>query len=281
MSAVFPWDGRDQEEQAESRYNAPLRVQNRQLEEENLRLKRLLREHSIPWNASVATHPGFSSTVHRRRSSRLSALDFGCHRLPHLPVEVVLRIMEYALIAKESIIDPFCKLDHENLTVSEAKRAPQVAINLLATCKAYNVDGKRVFWSQNNFTFTSPQSLRRFADLSFDFRSNIRHITLRIVARYYDDEKRPHPIDPDYHPDISRSQNLRVFQRPREPHSLARGGFVSRLRLEFRDAFANHDRSAPTHGLRLLISWKRYGLRLIPVDPRLVPLALGHDFCQD
>lgn len=226
MAAVFPWDSRDQEEQAELRYNAPLRQQNRQLEDENLRLKRLLREHGIPWNDSVATHPGFQSSTRRRRSSRLSALDQTTHRLPHLPVEVILRIMEYALIAKDPIIDPLSKLDHENLTVAEAKRGPQIAINLLSTCKAYNVDGKRIFWSGNTFIFTSPETLRRFADLPYQFRIGIRHITLRIVARYYDDEKRPHRIDPDYHPDILRSQNLRVIQRVREPNSMARAGFV-------------------------------------------------------
>lgn len=226
-AAIFPWDNRDQEEQAELRYNAPLRQQNRQLEDENLRLKRLLREHGIPWNESVATHPGFQSSTTRRRSSRLSALDQAAHRLPHLPVEVILRIMEYALTAKDPIIDPLLKLEPENLTVAEAKRGPQIAISLLSTCKAYNVDGKRIFWSGNTFTFTSPESLRRFADLAPQFRAGIHHINLRIVARYYDDEKRPHRLDPDYHPDIQRSQNLRVIQRTREPNSMARAGFVS------------------------------------------------------
>lgn len=228
MAGVFPWDGRDQEEQAEIRYNAPLRTQNRLLDDENMRLKRLLREHGIPWNDAVASHPGFQSSTRRRRSSRLSALDQATHRLPHLPVEVVLRIMEYALVAKEPIIDPLSKLDHENLTTAEIKRGPQVAINLLSTCRAYNIDGKRIFWSQNTFTFTSPEALRHFADLAFHFRAEVRHITLRIVAKYYDDEKRPHRIDADYHPDILRSQNLRVIPRVREPNSLARSGFVSR-----------------------------------------------------
>lgn len=237
MAAVFPWDGRDQEEQAELRHNAPLRVQKRQLEDENMRLKRLLREHGIPWNESVAAHPGFVSSKRRRRSSRLSALDQSTHQLPHLPVEVVLRIMEYALVAKDPIIDPLSEMNHENLTSAEVKRGPQIAINLLSTCKAYNVDGKRIFWSQNNFTFTSPEALRRFADLSYQFRTGIRHITLRIVARYYDDEKRPHRIDPDYHPDILRSQNLRVIQRVREPNSMARAGFVSQVMSPFFPCF--------------------------------------------
>lgn len=144
-----PWDGRDQEEQSEILYNAPLRNKNRLLEDENMHLKRLLREHGIPWSDSVASHHVFqSSTAHatsgRRRSSRLSAA--GQHRFPHLPVEVILRILHYALVADGPIIDPLSKLNSEALTSAEAKRGPQIAIGFLATCKAYHVDGKRILW---------------------------------------------------------------------------------------------------------------------------------------
>lgn len=143
-----PWDGRDQEEQAELWYNAPLRTKNHELEEENMRLKRLLRENGIPWSPDVAGHSVFQSSgpTHnssRRRSSRLSATQ---HRFPHLPVEVILRIMHYALVADGPIIDPLSKVDPECLTVMEAKRGPQIAIGFLATCKAYYVEGKRMFW---------------------------------------------------------------------------------------------------------------------------------------
>lgn len=232
MASVFPWDGRDQEEQAEQRYN--VRAQARQLEEENLRLKRLLRENGVPWNDSVASHPGFlSSNPHpvsgRRRSSRLSALDQSSLRLPHLPVEVVLRIMEYALIAEDVIIDPLSKLNPEVLTISETKRGAQIAIGFLATCKAYSVEGRRIFWAHNIFTFTSPEALRRFADLPYQFRRGMRHINLRVVARYFDDEKRTHRMDSDYHPDITKSQSLKIVQRTKDPASMSRSGFVSFL----------------------------------------------------
>lgn len=144
-----PWDGRDQEEQSEILFNAPLRTKNRQLEDENMHLKRLLREHGIPWSDSVAGHQVFrsstsNSTSGRRRSSRLSAV--GQHRFPHLPVEVILRILHYALVADGPIIDPLSKLNTETLTSAEAKCGPQIAIGFLATCKAYHVDGKRILW---------------------------------------------------------------------------------------------------------------------------------------
>lgn len=143
-----PWDGRDQEEQAELWYNAPLRTKNQELEDENMRLKRLLRENGIPWSSEVAAHSAFQSndpphSSSRRRSSRLSATH---HRIPHLPVEVILRIMHYALVSDEPIIDPLSKLHPESLTALETKRGPQIAIGFLATSKAYHVEGKRMLW---------------------------------------------------------------------------------------------------------------------------------------
>lgn len=234
MATIFPWDGRDQEEQAEVRYNAPLRAQKQYLENENMHLKRLLRENGIPWNDQVASHSGFQSASNsqsqsrtsRRRSSRLSALDHGPHKLPYLPVEILLRIVEYSLVAKDPIIDPLSKRTPETLTVLEAKRGPQVAIGFLATCKAFKVEGTRFFWTKNVFTFTSPETLRRFADLDEPLRQTVRHINLRIIARYYDDEQRNHKVD-DYHPSLQGSRSLQVIRRHREPDSLSRSGFVS------------------------------------------------------
>lgn len=224
---IVPWDGRDQEEQAELWYNAPLRTKNQQLEDENMRLKRILREHGIPWSSDVAGHTMFqsnnpTSTSNRRRSSRLSATQ---HTVPHLPVEVILRIMHYALISDGPIIDPLSKLDTESLTVSEAKRGPQIAIGFLATNRAYYVEGKNMLWSNNTFVFTSPPSLRKFSELDFQYRKNIEFVTLRIIARYYDDERRRHRISQDYHPEFTKSQSLKVVTRTKDQDSMARKGF--------------------------------------------------------
>lgn len=227
---IVPWDGRDQEEQSEILYNAPLRTKNRQLEDENMHLKRLLREHGIPWSDSVASHHAFRSsdshpTSRRRRSSRLSAV--GQHRFPHLPVEVILRILHYALVADGPILDPLSKLNTETLTSAEIKSGPQIAIGFLATCKAYHVDGKRILWTKNKFSFTSPAALRKFSELDFDLRKGIEFINLRIVARYYDDEKRRHRLSQDYHPELTKPQALKVIPRVRDDSSMARKGFHS------------------------------------------------------
>ncbi|CAN8102621.1 unnamed protein product [Discula destructiva] len=228
MNPIFPWDSRDQEEQAESRYNVPLRSQKQQLENENMHLKRLLREHGIPWNDQVASHSAFQSSgksrTSRRRSSRLSALDHTPRKVPHLPVEVILRIMDFSLLAKDPIIDPLSKINNEALTVEEAKRGPQIAIGFLATSKAYSVEGKRSFWTNNVFTFTSPDALRRFADLEEPLRRTVRHVNLRIIGRYYDDELREHRVL-DFHPRYSATKPLIIIQRHKDPNSLSRPGF--------------------------------------------------------
>lgn len=139
----------------------------------------------------------------------------------------MIRILQYAVTAAEPIIDPFSKLNPERLTTVEATRGNQINICFLSTCKAYYVEGKRFFWSSNTFTFTTPEALRRFADVEFHIRKDIRHINLRIVARYYDDEKRTHRLDTDYHPDMSKPASLKVIPRHKDPASMSRSGFVS------------------------------------------------------
>ncbi|KUI55961.1 hypothetical protein VP1G_03237 [Cytospora mali] len=226
-STIVPWDGRDQDEQAELWYNAPLRTKNQELEDENMRLKRILRENGISWSSKTSAHTGVRSnsppkTSSHRRSSRLSVT---LHRFPHLPVEVILRIMHYALISDGPIIDPLSKLDHDSLTAAEAKCGPQLAIGFLATSKAYYVEGKQMLWSNNDFVFTSPVSLRKFSELDFQYRKNIEFVTLRIIARYYDDETRRHRFSQDYHPELKKPQKLKVISRTKDQDSMARKGF--------------------------------------------------------
>lgn len=302
MEPNHPWDGHDQEDQAEARYNVPLHAQNQLLETENLRLKRLLREAGIPWNDRVASHPGFQPSVNAvsssgsgsqpslnsrttvRRSSRLSAVEHVSHSLPHLPVEVILRIMEYALYSAEPIIDPLCKLTNETLTVAEAKRGPQIAFGFLATCKAYRVEGKRFFWTRNIFTFTSPEALRRFADLDESLRQSVRRINLRVIARYYDDEERDHKVT-NYHSCFKKAQSLPIIRRHKEANRLARSGFVS---CSSHFVYSSYGimlpckvscllvtgllirNSAPTLGLKSLTFSMPCVLRLTRPDPRVV-----------
>lgn len=233
----MPYEQRDQEDQAEAWYNHPVRVQNRQLVAENTRLKRLLRENGISWdpllildaNDQTCTRGTWSSRkrIRTRSSNGPATLAPENSRLPTLPVEILLFILEYAMTSKHPIIDPLCKLTKDNLTAAEKSRGNQIAIGFLATCKAYSVEGSRFLWSNNKFVFTSPYALRNFADLSFQHRKNITSITLRVIARYYDDEERPHLAPyPSLEYAHEKTINLKVVPRVKE-QNLARKGFRS------------------------------------------------------
>lgn len=237
MSAqtMTPFEQRDQEEQAEAWYNHPVRVQNRQLLDENMRLKKLLRENGISWDPLLTLDPTdptrgtWSSPKRARtRSSKGSAmLSPGNRWLPTLPVEIQLYILEYAMTSKFPIIDPLCKLNRDSITTAERTRGNQIAIGFLATCRAYCVEGTRFLWTNNTFVFTSHHALRNFANVSLEHRKSIRHVTLRIIARYYDDEERPHQAPyPAWEYAHDRMVNLKVIPRVRE-QNLARKGFRS------------------------------------------------------
>lgn len=218
------------------------------LEDENMRLKRLLRENGISWSSSFTfsrdhadfgANNGFQSTNNgtkakavkspqrqfsdRQTRSSTAALVAQGNKMPHLPMEVQLRVLRYALTSSYPIIDPLSKLISQNLTDQESTRGNQIAIHALAACRAFYAEGTRILWASNQFIFTDYQALSNFANLNLAFRSGIKHITLRIVARYYDDEKRAHWLR-DYHPDWKKRANLPVNYRLRE-ENLTRKGF--------------------------------------------------------
>ncbi|KAK4169966.1 hypothetical protein QBC43DRAFT_39715 [Cladorrhinum sp. PSN259] len=246
-----PYEQRDQEEEAEFHFNRPLREQNQQLQDENLRLKRLLRENGISWSPSLILDPdnsdrgiwsdsvwsgvkqGSRSRPARVKGSRSSARS---ERRPRsLPVEIQLRILEYAMTSDFPIIDPLSKLDQDSLTSEEKKRGNQIAIGFLSTCKAYHVEGSRYLWANNTFVFTSHTALRKFSNIGLEHRQNINHVTMRIIAKYYDDEDgrkhtAPNPVEPARRAHIS----LPIIPRIKEP-TLARRGFRSYTWLQIVD----------------------------------------------
>ncbi|KAL2259823.1 hypothetical protein VTK26DRAFT_6364 [Humicola hyalothermophila] len=257
-NAMTPFEQRDQEEQAEAWYNHPVRAQNRRLVEENMRLKRLLRENGISWDpvstSDSGDRPGGTRKRPRTRSSKGPApLNQESKVLPTLPVEVQLFILEYAMTSKYPILDPLCKANREAMTLAEKTRGNQIAIGFLATCKAYLAEGTRFLWKNNKFVFTSHHALRNFCELSLEHRKNIKHVTLRIIARFYDDEERGHPAPyPSSEYAHERTINLKVVPRVKEPN-LARKGFRSyswEQAVDFLDALRppfdpNHPKGQP------------------------------------
>ncbi|RWA03334.1 hypothetical protein EKO27_g11771 [Xylaria grammica] len=219
MNSAWPaWECRDQADQAELYYNQPLRAKNRRLEDENLALKRLLRKHNISWQANQPK-PARAKNARVTRSSASQE-----RALPHLPVEIQLRILSYALTSPHPIIDPLCKSRPERMLAREKSKNNSIAIHFLATCRAYRFEGTRFLWSNNTFLFTSPASLRHFAELDFAYRQQIQHVTFRLIAKFYDDEDRVHRLPTSYHPNLKSSIKLAVHRRPKE-NTLARQGF--------------------------------------------------------
>ncbi|KAI1484825.1 hypothetical protein F5X96DRAFT_662771 [Biscogniauxia mediterranea] len=211
MSAVTrpAWECRDQTHQAEIYYNQPLRAKNRRLEDENLALKRLLRENAISWQAQIKS-PVPLNPVHEPEPKPRT--------LPRLPVEIQLRILSDALTSPHTIVDPLCKLRRECLTAQEKAEPHYLAIHFLATCKAYYVEGTNALWFNNRFTFTTPEALKNFAELDYAHRKHIRRVTFRLIAQFYDDHHRVRRLPPSYHLAFSvrKPPKLKVHKRPKD-----------------------------------------------------------------
>lgn len=196
-------------------------------------LKRLLRENGISWrpeasasvSASTSTSTSTSQEARGLTPARITrATARRSKTLPHLPVELQLRILSYAMTSPLPIVDPLSKVQNDHLLLREKVKSNQIAIHFLATCKAYYVEGARYLWNNNSFVFTTPEALRHFAEVPLNHRMNIRSVNFRVIAKFYDDEDRVHKLPSSYHPDFKKSKRLEVNIRPRE-HSLARGGF--------------------------------------------------------
>ncbi|CAJ2514288.1 Uu.00g024070.m01.CDS01 [Anthostomella pinea] len=217
--AMHAWECRDQTDQAELFYNQPLRIKNKRLEDENMALKRLLRENGIPWQMQPKSASPPNPFARVTRSSKVQR-----QNLPHLPVELQLRVLSYAVTSPHPIVDPLCKVKPERLLLQEKAQPHYIAIHFLATCKAYRVEGTKFLWTNNTFVFTSPEALRNFAELNAVYRMKVQQVTFRLIAKFYDDENRNHRIPRAHHPDLTHAVKLTVHKRPKE-NNLARRGF--------------------------------------------------------
>lgn len=215
-----PWECRDKEDQARAAYYHPLRQSNQILTEENLKLKRLLSENGISWSPLAATYLARANPGKRRTRSTVPKPT----TRTVLPMEIMLRILQFAMQSKFPIIDPLSPSNRATMTGTEITRPNQIAIHFLATCTAMHKEGTRLLWENNEFIFTSPEALYNFAELDAKYRNRVQHITCRIVARYYDDQRRRHRLERSYHPDLKKDQKLHVRMRPKES-PLVRGGF--------------------------------------------------------
>ncbi|KAL8404816.1 hypothetical protein RB594_009624 [Gaeumannomyces avenae] len=239
------WDCRDQVDRATLFYQEG--EKRRKIEEENQYLKRLLREHGICWspavahradffdgssssNAKLSCHDRFARTATRARTAAARAADKGAR----LPPEIFLRIIEFAMISPDPIIDPLTKPDNRSITAKEARAKSGLAIGLMAVSRAFRVEATKVLWSRNTFIFTTPEALLGMASLSLEIRSQIKHINLRIIARFYKDDNRPLSLPKRDHPNLPKALNLPINERPKG-HSGAIGGLRSYAWLQVVD----------------------------------------------
>jgi hypothetical protein len=277
---ILAWECRDKEDQARVAYSNPLRRSNQVLSEENMRLKKILRENGIAWSAVAQSHIQQTSSSKRRTRSSMTSKDLG---RPHLPMEVILRILKFAMTSSHPIIDPLSPLTPTNLTEKEKTRGNQIAIHFLATCRVLNEEGLRYLWGLNSFVFTTPQAVNHFSELKAVYRNSISHITFRIIARYYDDQNRRHKLDRVYHHDLRKDVRLRVNMRPREV-PLIRGGFRSYTWMQIVDFLtalrAPYDPNVAlklTPRPKLLPSLASLRLDLVNFSDTLLPFS-GSDF---
>jgi len=253
-----------------------------------MRLKQLLRKNGIPWSPYVAAQ--ISSTVgvkseatrvqpaRRARSSVASASEEVKGKLPYLPTEVLLRVLQYSLTSSEPIIDPLSARRTQNLTVAEKTRGRSLGIGFLATCRAFHTEGRRVLWGNNSFVFTSAEALKNFSELDFALREDITHINLRIIARFYDDEERKHLLSREYHHGLKKDLPLKVAPRPKE-QSMARRGFRCyswTQVIDFLDALRapfdpKHDRKLPRP--RLLPNLKTMRIDFVNFPEYFLPFS--------
>ncbi len=263
----MPRECRDEADQAKALRHVSYRQSSEMLVTENMRLKRLLRENGVAWSEVSRQHM-------LKRGNTSSKVG-----LARFPMEILLRILDFAMTSPQPIVDPLSPLCSENLSILETGRRNQIAIHFLATCRAMHEEGTAYLWQRNEFVFTSPQALQLFGNLGMRFRLSIKHATLRIIARYYDDTERQHTLEAEYHADLNQNQPLKVFRRPRSS-PLVRGGFRCYTWSQIVDFLAALraplDSAHPddiTHRSLLLPNLTSLRLDLVNFSTELVPLS--------
>ncbi|KAF4620196.1 hypothetical protein G7Y89_g14626 [Cudoniella acicularis] len=209
--------------------NAILRAESLEREknaalEEIQRLRSILDANNLQWSQSGPSHPPrrsrpFSKLFHlstkRTLRSHTKKVEKEPEDLTDLPTEVILRIMKYALQNGTPIIDPFFPLDKCNITKEERSNRKNINIAFLSTCRAFKEEGTRLIIANNDFIFTQLAALQNFARYRAKERSTIKHVTFRIIGRYYDDTagKKDFGGYIKYHPNVNKLI-LPVHARP-------------------------------------------------------------------
>ncbi|KAK0129231.1 hypothetical protein ONS95_001166 [Cadophora gregata] len=147
------------------------------------RLKALLRQHNIEFDTCLPVSIKYVS-----KNGAPQEPDNG--RKPRLPIEILLRILGFALTSPVPIIDPFYKMRVQNVTKAERLSRQHINVQCLGVSQVCKTEGMRILLEQNDFVFTQAAAVESFAKISPELRSTIKHVTFRVVGRYYNDEAR-------------------------------------------------------------------------------------------
>ncbi|TLD31536.1 hypothetical protein PspLS_02522 [Pyricularia sp. CBS 133598] len=245
---LFVLEWRDQEDRAVAQYNEVNK--RRKLEQENLALKTLLREHGICWSPELKHHPEFFDgtfdhrfssegrkvrrRVTRAQTAAQKAVREAAENGLKLPMEILLMITEYAMVGNTPIIDPLSKPSRHNLTKAETRKGSEVAYGLLGVNRAIREEASKIMWSKNTLTFTTIDALYNMIQLPLAVRSEIKNINLRVIARYYHEKDDPVTLKKSRYPNLPRTIELPINKRPRS-HKAAHGGFRSYSWLQIAD----------------------------------------------
>jgi hypothetical protein len=212
-----PHEGRNAFEEAKEYYHHPLREKNAKLLDELTLIKQCLRTAGIdPTKLMRGELRANETALITRRTSQRVKEKTSSGALPHIPTELVLQIMEYALVSKDPIADPLSELKKDHLTAQEQHIAKnQVAYGFLSTCHLFNHEGKKVFWGRNTFMFTTAAALRNFASLAIEDRQLVQAVNLRVIARYYDEDKKvTRYMSRKYSQAMKKKTSIRVYHPP-------------------------------------------------------------------
>ncbi|KAJ5052227.1 uncharacterized protein L3040_001985 [Drepanopeziza brunnea f. sp. 'multigermtubi'] len=190
--------------------------ENKRYQSEIQRLTALLREHNIQYRVAppgTINHVSKNLTINshgQEKSATADSYSADGEARPYLPMEILFRILGFALKSKHPVIDPFYKFRKENATSAEYSGRGDLNINCLAVCHAFRAEGMRLLIGSNDFVFTQAAALENFAKVPTQLRATIKHVTLRVVGRYYADRVRKVDLTgiSNYH------KNVRVFSVP-------------------------------------------------------------------
>lgn len=172
--------------------NEKIKQCNKTLKAENTLLKaRLQRCRGLAWNLGVSRDENAelkkvleNHGIFYRHNTSISVIR---KPNPHLPLEVLRIILQFALIFPHPIIDPGVEFNPSKITEFEHAEQRHLPLQLLRVRKTFKTLGTEIFFQKNAFNFTQVSSLKWMVNAHPEVCAELKHLELRIVGVYYYD----------------------------------------------------------------------------------------------